>query len=97
MSENTETVVTDISSVNTGTMKASDLFTERDLEQTADLTGAAYYTVSDGQTITISEEGVYVLRGTAENVTVIVDALDTDKVQIVLDGVSITNNSSPAI
>ena len=76
---------------------ASDMFTERDLTQTADLSGAVTYDVTSGQNITISEEGVYVLRGEASNVTVTVDAADTAKVQIVLDGVSITNDSSPAV
>ncbi len=56
----------------------TELFTDRDLEQTAD------------------QEGVYVLTGTAENVTVIVNT-DDAKVQIVLDAVSIINEESPAI
>ena len=51
----------------------------------------------------INEEGVYVLSDTAENVTVtenvtvIVEADDKAKVQLVLDGVSIKNDDSPAI
>jgi hypothetical protein len=32
------------------------LFTDGDLEQTAELTNAKYYTVSDGEDITITEE-----------------------------------------
>ena len=75
----------------------SERFTERDLQQTPDLENAVYYTVSDGENITISEEGVYVLSGSAEEVTVAVDAADDAKVQIVLDGVSIKNTSSPVI
>ena len=42
---------------------AGDLFTSRDYEQTADLSGAVSYTVSDGQDIHISAAGVYVLTG----------------------------------
>ncbi len=82
---------------STGAIDASDLFTERDLTQSADLSEAVYYTLSDGQDISISEEGVYVLTGSASEVTVIVDAASEDKVQIVLDGVSITNTDSPCI
>lgn len=76
---------------------ASELFTDRDLEQTADLTNAEYYTVSDWNDITITSEWVYVLQWIAKNVTVHVEAWDQDKVQIVLDGVSITNTDSPCI
>lgn len=76
---------------------ASDLFTSRDYEQTADLSGAVSYTVSDGQDIRITAAGVYVLSGTASNVTVYVEAGKDDKVQIVLNGVSVTNASFPAI
>ena len=80
-----------------GTLKSDNVFTERDLTQTADLTDAKKYTVTDGKNISITSEGVYVLSGDAENVTVTVDAGDEDKVQLVLDGVSITNDSFPAI
>lgn len=80
-----------------GMIDASDLFTDRDLRQAADLSEAVTYTVTDGQDIGITSAGVYVLTGTAENVTVTVDAGDDDKVQLVLNGVSITNSSAPAI
>ena len=76
---------------------ADDLFTNRDLEQTADLTGAAAYSVSDGQDIHITSAGVYVLSGTASNVTVYVEAGNDDKVQIVLNGVSVSNKNFPVI
>ena len=86
---------------DTATAKNTDseneLFTERDLTQTADLSEAVTLTVSDGKTVTISEAGVYVLTGSAENACVVVDAEDDDKVQIVLDGVSIVNDSQPCI
>ena len=89
---NVETVA-----VETEPSDDSERFTERDLQQTPDLSDAVYYTVNDGENITISEEGVYVLSGSAEEVTVAVDAADDSKVQIVLDGVSIKNASSPVI
>jgi hypothetical protein len=72
-------------------------FTDRDLEQTADTSNATTLTVSDGNDITISEEGVYIVTGSAKNATIIVDVPDTDKVQIVLSDVTITNDSAPAI
>ena len=75
----------------------SDYFTDRDLEQSPDLTDAVTCEVKDGEDITITEEGVYVLKGEASEVTVIVEADDEAKVQLVLDGVSITNTDAPAI
>ena len=76
---------------------ADEQFTDRDLEQTVDLSEATYYTVTNGQDITISSAGVYVLSGEASNMTVYVEAGKDDKVQLVLDGVSVTNESFPVI
>ena len=75
----------------------SDRFTDRDLDQTPDLTGATEYTVKNNLDIEITAAGVYVLSGTAQNVTVLVDAGDEDKVQLVLDGLTLTNEDSPCI
>ncbi len=74
-----------------------DMFTKRDLKQSADLAGSVSYAVTDGGDIHITEAGVYVLTGTASEVTVYVEATKDDKVQIVLEDVSITNNDAPAI
>lgn len=78
-------------------VNTDDVFTERDLAQTADTDGAEIITVSDGQTIFITNEGVYVIRGTATECTIRIEADDSAKVQLVLDGVSITNSDFPAI
>ena len=83
--------------VTGGALDTTDMFTKRDLEQTADLSEAQNYTIADGQTIQITSEGVYVITGTASNASIVVEAGDEDKVQIVLDGVSITNDSTPCI
>ncbi len=80
-----------------GAIDASDMFSSRDLEQSADTSDAVQYTVSDGQNISITEEGVYVITGTASNVTITIEADDSAKVQIVLDNASITNDSAPVI
>ncbi len=85
------------SAASSAVYSADQMFTERDMQQTADLAGAAAYTVSDGQEIRIGSAGVYVLTGTASNATVIVEAGKDDKVQLVLDGVSVTNTDFPAI
>ena len=73
------------------------LFTDRDLRQEPKLSKAMEYTLSDGQDITITEAGVYVLSGTASGATVFVDAGKDDKVQLVLNGISVTNADFPCI
>ena len=81
----------------------TDMFTKRDLAGTYDESEAVKITLS-GKTaacnssnvqiedgvVTIKAAGVYVLSGTLTDGTIVVDAGDDDKVQLVLDGVSIT-------
>ncbi len=76
---------------------ADTLFTERDLKQEADLSEAKAITLSDGQSVNVDAEGVYVLSGSATNATVIVEADDSAKVQLVLDGLNVTNDDYPVI
>lgn len=86
-----------------------DIFTERDFETEYDENAAAVIELlgdsaactSDavkisGSSITISDEGTYVLRGCLQG-TIIVNADKTDKTQLVLDGVSIESADSAAI
>jgi hypothetical protein len=80
-----------------GLTQDEKLFTERDLTQNADLTGAKALTAADNTVLTVTEEGVYVLSGTASEFTVKVNADKEAKVQIVLNNVSVTNASSPVI
>lgn len=51
----------------------------------------------DGSTITIKSEGTYIFSGTLTDGMIIVEADDSAKVQIVLDGASITSQTSAAI
>ena len=74
-----------------------DMFSKRDLKQSADLAGSTDIALVSGQDVHITEAGVYVLSGTASNVTVYVEAGDDDKVQLVLDGVSVSNESLPVV
>ncbi|MBQ6662991.1 MAG: carbohydrate-binding domain-containing protein, partial [Firmicutes bacterium] len=95
--EEQTTVITTAAVTADGAIDATDLFSKRDLTQTADLSEAEYWTVQDGQDLTINAAGVYVITGEAAGVTIRVEAGDEDKVQIVLDGVSIVNETSPCI
>ena len=79
-----------------GAIDASTLFSSRDLRQTAELDKAVTCTVSDGKDITINTAGVYILTGSAKNVTVYVETTSNEKVQFVLDGLEIVNDDFPA-
>ncbi len=92
-----ESTATTANVTTDGAIDAGSMFTDRDMTQTAYTSSAQTFTLSDGQNISITSAGVYVLKGNASNVTVTVDAASEDKVQIVLDGASITNTSSPAV
>ncbi|MBQ2569482.1 MAG: carbohydrate-binding domain-containing protein, partial [Ruminococcus sp.] len=72
-------------------------FTERDMQQEADTADAKTLTVTSGQNTTITEAGVYIITGTATDASVIVEAADDVKVQLVLQNLTITNSSTPAI
>lgn len=107
----TSTVAADSTAVVENTAIDTDgLFSQRDLEQSWDesaavrikLTGDTASSDSDavqidGGTVTITAEGVYVLSGTLSNGSIIVDAGDEDKVQLVLNGVSVTGSDFAAI
>ena len=88
---------TALSSAEDSLLDTSGLFTERDLKQSADLSEASYIELINGDDVVITEEGVYVVSGKVESVTIIVETDDEVKVQLVLDSVSIKNDDSPAI
>ena len=90
----TAAALTSGTALNTDT---EEMFTKRDLNQTPDLDDAEIITVENDKTYTISEAGTYVFTGTAANSTIKVEADKEDKVQLVLDGLSITNDDFPAI
>lgn len=77
---------------------AEGMFTDRDLEQTPDLSGAESIILSTGQDVLINEEGIYVLTGSAQEVSITVNVDGEEaKVQLVLDGVSVVNSDAPVI
>ena len=72
------------------------LFSNRDLLQEPDLTEAEEITLA-GQSVTIDHAGVFLLSGSIENGQIAVAAGEEDKVQLVLDGVSVHSGLGPAI
>lgn len=88
----------------------SELFSDRDLSGDYEpseavnvaLTGASAASESsdvtvDGSVITITAAGTYLITGTLDDGMIIVDTDKESKVQLVLDGMSVNNNSSAAI
>ena len=84
------------SQASTSSAEAAN-YTDRDMEQTADTSSAKTITLANDGNVDITEEGVYVITGTATNATIRVNADSQAKVQLVLDNANITNTSMPAI
>lgn len=87
-----------------------DMFTDRDFETGYDeansvliqLNGSSATASSDsvqisGSTITITENTTHILSGTLDNGMIIVNAPDTAKLQLVLNGVHINSETSAAL
>lgn len=101
---------TELATLKTSEEASEELFSSRDMEVGYDesecvkisLKGTSgscdsdTVNITDG-TITITEEGTYILSGTMTEGMIIVDAEDSDKVQLVLDNANITCATSAAI
>ena len=89
----------------------AEMFTDRDLSGDYDESSAVKVTLSgssakasasngisvSGSTVTITAEGTYIFSGELTDGQIIVEADDAAKVQIVLDGASVTSKTSAAI
>ncbi len=88
---------------------ASDLFTKRDYETVYEASEAVKITLNGstaaagngvqvtGSTVTISEEGTYLISGALEDGMVIVNAGKKDKIHLILSNASIHSNANAAI
>lgn len=88
----------------------SGMFTDRDLDWSYDESNSVRIALAqggstadssavliDGNTVTITEEGVYVVTGTLKDGQIVVNVSDTEKVQIVLAEAQITNETGAAV
>ncbi len=81
-----------------GTEAETDaMFTDRDMQGSPDISEATEMTVNSGRDVVIEKEGIYVLKGNAENATVRVEAGSEDKVQLVLNSLTVSNTDRPCI
>ncbi|WP_151076147.1 carbohydrate-binding domain-containing protein [Flintibacter sp. KGMB00164] len=108
---NTGTVSSeDMTATTVSTIDTAEIFSDRDLAGTYDESEAidiqlngntascdSNSVVIDGGTITITAEGIYRISGTLTDGQIVVDAGDTEKVQLVLAGADITSSTSAAI
>ncbi len=105
-----QTAALSATAAGSGETAAAELFSKRDLSGEYDeaeasavtLTGSGAEADSDGvqivgSTVTITEAGTYVLTGTLNDGSIIVDTGKEDKVQLVLDGVTIHSETFAAI
>ena len=103
--ESSNTVSTSVTEIDT-----SEMFSERDKEVGYEEAESTVILLADNgfscesdavsiteNTVTIKDEGTYILSGSLSNGMVIVEAEDTDKIQLVLNGVSISNTQSAAL
>lgn len=106
----TTTSSTELATLKTSEEASEELFSSRDMEvgydedecvkielkETTASCDSDAVQITDGS-VTITDEGTYILSGTMTNGMIIVEAEDTDKVQIVLDNVNITCDTSAAV
>lgn len=98
------------SSSKTVTLSKEECFSDRDLDSSYDESSSAVITLNgtsaecdsdaveiSDSTVTIKDEGTYIITGNLSDGMIIVDAEKTDKVQLVLDGVTINSESSAPI
>lgn len=105
---NTTTVPTGTSSSADDTDKLlSDMFTDRDIEVGYDENTDTVITLSDsgtmcknsdvtvnGGTVTITAAGTYIIKGTLSDGSIVIDADKSDKIHIVLAGVSVSKSTT---
>lgn len=78
-------------------LDTEDMFSEKDLVQEVDMATAIDLNLENGKDLVIDQEGVYLLSGDYTDVMISVEAEDKEKVQLVLDGITIVNTDKPAI
>ena len=98
-------------SADSGTsVSDEDMFTERDLDASYEESSSAKIALADGATksdsdnvktdgdaVEITGEGTYIISGTLTNGRIIINAKDSDKIQLVLNGANINCDTGAAI
>ncbi len=109
MAPQSSTAASAVNTQVTNNSVSAELFTDRDMRTEYSKDGSTCITLSgdtassnsnaavvSGSTVTITDEGTYILSGSMEGM-VIINADKQDKIQLVLDGASIHSPTSAAI
>ena len=108
-SDSNDTEVKNVSTQSTASDDFSDVFSDRDISGDYDeetftirLNGTSATSSADtvsisGSTVTITGAGTYIISGSLSNGSIIVNAGEDDKVQLVLSGVTINSDNYAAI
>ena len=73
-----------------------DMFSDRDYKTDYDA-GKCRQITLNGSSVELTEEGTYLLSGTLEDGQIVINAKNTDKIQLVLNGVNVNSSTSAAI
>ena len=105
VSNSESSLTTPVSAIDT-----NEQFTDNDLDTGYDEENATKITFdntkavvsgsgaeADSETVTITEEGTYIISGTVKEGQLIINAGDSAKVHLVLNGVTMTNSDGPCI
>ena len=76
--------------------KTSDIYSDADYDTEINESDSVEITLN-GESVTIEEAGTYIISGTLEDGSIVIDASDEDEVQLVLNGCSVTSSSSAPI
>lgn len=102
--ESQEAFTGSVSTGSTAPVETSDMFSSRDFEVGYDESESTVILLQgettacdsgavqiSGSTVTITDEGTYILSGTLQDGTLVVDAEKTDKIQLVFNGVTMAS------
>lgn len=91
-------------------ISSDDMFSDRDIDFSYDESTAVSIELKgnsasasgnsvkiNGSVVTVSQEGTYILSGSLADGQIVIDAQNTDKIQLVLKGVDITSSTASAI
>ncbi len=94
--ESKESTATNTATSTVSELNVNDVFTDADKDTSYDESNSKVVKLNN-ESITINKEGTYILSGTISNGQLVVDATNTSKIKIVLNGVTINNDTSAAI
>ena len=109
LSNNNSSNTTNTTSTTVEASDLNNLFSNRDLDASYDasspkitlsdssITSDSNSATVNGNTVTITAAGTYILTGSSKDAQIVVEVGDTDKVQLVLENVTLTSSQATAL